>query len=272
MAAKALITGASSGLGAEFARQLAAQQYDLILVARREERLRALATELECARSIRAEVLVADLSDPADVERVAARIPELGPLDLLINNAGFGIPLGFAEADPAKQLAMLEVHVAASTRLSRAAVPGMIARGRGLIINVSSMAAFFRMPGSVTYCASKAYLNTFSEVLQAELDGTGVRVQALCPGFTYTEFHDTPEYASFCRSTIPKLFWLSAQKVVATSLASARRGRVISIPGFQYRVVALLGRSGLASLLLKIFLRLRRRASAKTSSRAQAGE
>jgi hypothetical protein len=270
MPATALITGASSGIGAEFARQLAAQQYDLILVARREERLRALAAELERTHSIRTEILVADLSNLADIERVATRIAELETLDLLINSAGFGTPLRFAEAEAAKHVAMLEVHVVASTRLSRAALPGMIARDRGLIINVSSLAAFFPMPGSVTYCSTKAYLNTFSKALQAELDGTGVQVQALCPGFTYTEFHDTPEYANFSRSTIPKPFWMPAEKVVAASLEAARRGRVICIPGFQYRLIALLARSGLASLLLNILMRLRSRAN--STSRAQPGE
>lgn len=268
--AAAFITGASSGIGAEFARQLAAQQYDLILVARREERLRALAAELGRAHSIRVEVLVADLSNLADIERVAARISELETLELLINNAGFGVPARFAEAEAAKQLAMLEVHVVASTRLSRAALPGMIARGRGSIINVSSLAAFFPMPGSVTYCSTKAYLNTFSKALQAELRGTGVQVQALCPGFTYTEFHDTPEFANFSRSTLPKLFWMKAETVVAASLAAARRGRVICIPGFGYRLIAILGRSGLAALLLNILMWLRGRAGART--RAPAGE
>jgi len=266
----ALITGASSGIGAEFARQLAAQHYDLILVARREERLRALAAELARAHSIRVEVLVADLSNLADIERVAARIAELETLELLINSAGFGVPGRFAEAEAAKQVAMLEVHVVASTRLSRAALPGMIARGRGLIINVSSLAAFFPMPGSVTYCSTKAYLNTFSKALQAELRGTGVQVQALCPGFTYTEFHDTPEFANFSRSMIPKPFWMKAETVVAASLEAARRGRVICIPGFQYRLIALLARSGLASSLLNILMRLRSRAD--STSRAPAGE
>jgi short-subunit dehydrogenase len=258
--AAALITGASSGIGTEFARQLAAQQYDLILVARREERLRALAAELRRTHSIRVEVLVADLSNLTDIERVAARISELDILDLLINNAGFGVPGRFADADPAKQLAMLEVHVVACTRLSRSALPGMIARGRGLIINVSSLAAFFPMPGSVAYCSTKAYLNTFSKALQAELRGTGVQVQALCPGFTYTEFHDTPEFVNFSRSTLPKLFWMKAETVVAASLGAARRGRVICIPGFGYRLIALAGRSGLAALLLKILMWLRGRA------------
>jgi hypothetical protein len=270
MPATALITGASSGIGAEFARQLAAQRYDLVLVARREERLRALAAELERTHSIRTEILVADLSNLADIERVATRIGELETLELLINSAGFGTALRFAEAEAAKQVAMLEVHVVASTRLSRAALPGMIARGRGLIINVSSLAAFFPMPGSVTYCSTKAYLNTFSKALQAELRDTGVQVQALCPGFTYTEFHDTPEFTNFSRSTIPKPFWMPAEKVVRASLEAARRGRVICIPGFHYRLIALLARSGLASLLLNILMRLRSRAN--STSRAQPGE
>lgn len=254
----ALITGASSGIGATFARHLAARGHNLILVARREERLRALAAELEQQHRITAEVLVADLSIPDGLERVEKRIAELDSLGMLINNAGVGAPDKFAEIDVRKALAMIQVHVIASVRLTRAALPGMIARGRGAIINVSSLAAFFPMPGNTTYCATKAYLNAFSLALQAELRGTGVQVQALCPSFTHTEFHDSPEYQDFDRSQIPKPFWMSAEQVVTASLNALGNGRVISIPGVTNRLLALLARSGLASLLLKILARLRK--------------
>lgn len=254
----ALITGASSGIGATFARHLAARGYNLILVARREERLRALAAELELQHRIAAEVLVADLSAPAGLERVANRIAGLDSLDMLINNAGFGVPSRFAEVDVRKSLGMIHVHIIAPVRLTRAALPGMIAKGRGAIINVSSLAAFFPMRGNTTYCATKAYLNAFSLALDAELRGTGVQVQALCPGFTYTEFHDSPEYADFNRSQIPRPFWMSAEQVVTASLKALGNGRVILIPGLKNRLFALLARSGLASFLLKILARLRK--------------
>ena len=254
----ALITGASSGIGATFARRLAARGHNLILVARREERLRALAAELEQQHRITAEVLVADLSAPDGLERVENRIAELDSLDMLINNAGFGALDKFAEIDVRKALAMIQVHVVAPVRLTRATLPGMIARGRGAIINVSSLAAFFPMRGNTTYCATKAYLNAFSLALEAELRGAGVQVQALCPGFTYTEFHDSPEFEDFDRSQIPKTFWMSAERVVTASLNALGKNRVISIPGVKNRLLALLARSGLASLLLKILARLRK--------------
>jgi short-subunit dehydrogenase len=239
----ALITGASSGIGAAFAHQLAAKAYRLILVARREERLRALAAELQEGYSIPAEVLVADLSDPTDIQRIERRIPELESLDLLINNAGFGVPGQFVERDLGRQLDMIHVHVVATVRLSHAALSGMIARRQGGIINVSSIAAFAPVPGSTTYSATKAYLNVFSEALQAELKGTGVRIQALCPGFTRTGFHYTPDYETSDRRPIPGPLWMSAEAVAAGSLRALDRGKVIYVPGFKNRVLAALARN-----------------------------
>jgi short-subunit dehydrogenase len=210
-----LITGASSGIGAAFARRLAAEQYDLVLVARRKERLRSLATELHQQFHVDVEVLVAELSCPGDMEHIEQRIGELGALDMLVNNTGFGIPGTFVENPVERYLEMIAVHVLATVRLCHAALPGMIARGQGTIINVSSLGAFLIAPSDETYCATKAYLNVFSEALQAELVGTGVRVQALCPGFTDTEFHDQPVYEQYhIKATIPKALWMSADEVV----------------------------------------------------------
>jgi short-subunit dehydrogenase len=238
----ALITGASSGIGAAFARQLASKGYHLILVARRKERLRALAAELQEGYAIAADVLAADLSDSADIQRVERRITEIETLDLLVNNAGFGAPGRFVERDLGIQLDMIHVHIIATVRLSHAALPGMIARRQGGIINLSSIAAFVSLPGSATYSASKAYLNVFSEALQAELKGTGVQIQALCPGFTRTGFHYTPVYEASDSRPIPGPLWMSAEAVAAGSLRALDRGKVIYIPGFKNRVLATLAR------------------------------
>ncbi len=255
----AVITGASSGIGAAFARALAARGYDLVLVARREERLTALAAELQARHAITAEVLVADLAKHADIERVARHIAGMETLEMLINNAGFGTTGRFFKVDLARHLEMIHVHVVASVRFCHAALPGMVAHGRGAIINLASVAAFLPLVGNATYSATKRFLVTFSQSLQMELAGTGVRVQALCPGFTYSEFHDTPEYARFKRSSIPAFMWMSAEGVVAGSLKALERNRVVYIPGFQNRlIVALAEGGGLASWLLSRMMGRRR--------------
>ncbi len=251
----ALITGASSGIGAAFSRQLASRGFGLILVARREKRLSALAAELEKSNAIDAEILAADLSKPAGIERTERRIAELPNLTLLINNAGFGTTGKFADANLDKQLNMIQVHVIASVRLCRASLPGMIARGKGSIINVCSLAAFIPLPGNVTYSATKAYLYVFSNALQTEFIGTGVKVQALVPGFIHTEFHDSSEFASFDRSRIPRSFWMTAEKAASKSLSALERNKPVCIPGFKNRLIVAMGRSGLANLLLKILTR-----------------
>jgi uncharacterized protein len=238
----ALITGASSGIGAVYARALAREGYALILVARREARLQALAEELAQRYHVPVEVLVADLADPAGVAVVEARIAATGDgadtaLAFLVNNAGFGIQGAFAESDIARHEAMIRVHVDATVRLTRAALPGMLARDCGAIVNVASLAAFFPITGSVTYGATKAYLTSFTEALHQELAGTGVRVQALCPGFTRTEFQSTGQIDE---ERIPNFAWMSAEAVVKQSLRDLDNGQVISVPGAGYRLLALL--------------------------------
>ncbi len=207
----ALITGASSGIGAEFARALARDGYHLVLVARRANRLQALAQALSQRYAIEAEPFPADLADPEDVERVCQHIRELNNLALLVNNAGFGTAGEFGEAPIQPEIDMVKVHIEASMRLTYAALPGMIANHHGGIINVSSLNAFLPSPGNVTYGASKAFLNLFSEALQGEVRGTGVRVQALCPGFTFTELHDK---VGFDRTRIPAFLWMPSAPVV----------------------------------------------------------
>jgi hypothetical protein len=229
----ALVTGASAGLGLAFVHALARRGYDLILVARRAQRLEAIATEV-AALGAAAEVLRADLTNDDDLARVAERIRSCERLAMLVNNAGFGLDALYYESELAGQIAMARLHVLAPTHLTHAALAGMVARGRGAVINVSSVAAYLRGAASVMYCATKAFLNSFSVSLAAELTGTGVRVQALCPGFTYTEFHDV---MGMDRKLIPKFLWLRADYVVAQSLRDLAHGRVISIPSWRYKLV-----------------------------------
>jgi len=229
----ALVTGASAGLGLAFARALAQRGYDLILVARRAKRLEAIAAELS-ALGAAAEVLPADLTNDDDLARVVDRIRSCDRLALLVNNAGFGLGAWYHKSALASQSAMARLHVLAPTHLTHAALRGMVARGRGAVINVSSVAAYLRGTGGVMYSATKAFLKYFTLGLAAELTGTGVRVQALCPGFTYTEFHDV---MGMDRALVPKFLWLRADYVVEQSLRDLDRGRVISIPSMRYKLV-----------------------------------
>jgi len=234
---RAVITGASAGIGEEFARQLAAAGFDLTLVARREERLAALAAELSAAYGIHAEARAADLSRDDDISALGNYLSGLPDLVLLVNNAGFGTRGTFSEVPLARTLDMIHVHVIASVALSRAALSGMESRGSGAIINVSSIAGFFPSSGGATYGATKAYLTAFSEALAAEMRDKGIKVQALCPGFTATEFHTVGEYEGYDRGQIPAPLWMPAGEVVAESLAELAGNRVIVVPGARYRAI-----------------------------------
>ncbi|MBN1260500.1 MAG: SDR family NAD(P)-dependent oxidoreductase [Anaerolineae bacterium] len=235
----ALVTGASSGIGASYARRLAQAGYDLIIVARRRERLETLAETLRANYGREVEVLVADLADEEDVARVAARIAALEDLEILINNAGFNVPGRWVESPVERQLDMVGVHVVAPVRFTRAALPAMVARGRGAVVNVSSLMAFFPLYEAANYAATKSYLRAFTEALYQELEGTGVRAQVLCPGFVRTEMHPA---AQIERSGLPACLWMTPEKVVAGSLKDLERGVAISIPGFGYRLLARVGR------------------------------
>jgi len=236
---EALITGASSGIGAVFARKLAQRGYDLVLVARRRERLEALTRELEEKHSIGAEALAADLARDDDLARVEERIRSAATLELLVNNAGFGTRGWFHEADLEPHDRMHRLHVLATLRLTHAAVQGMTARGRGGIVNVSSVAGFVQTPGSTSYVATKAWMISFTEGLHLELKATGspVKVQALCPGFTYSEFHDV---VGMDRKRIPQAWWMKAEEVVEASLRGLERGKLTVVPGWRYRLLVLL--------------------------------
>lgn len=230
----AVVTGATAGIGREFAEQLGGRGYDLMLVARDRQRLDDTAAALAAAHGVEAEAFPADLSRDDDVTRLAQRLADSPRLGLLVNNAGFGSRGRLANADAATQEAMVRLHVLAPMRLTRSALPVLLARRAGGVINVSSVAGFVYSAGNVNYCATKAYLTTFSEGLAAELHGSGVQVQALCPGFTRTEFHARIPGPV---ERYPPFAWLSAHSVVAYSLRCLDRGGpVVCIPGGRWRM------------------------------------
>jgi len=235
----AVVTGATAGIGKEFCEQLARKGYDLLVVARDGNRLEELRRDLESRHGIAVDVFPADLTVEDDVTRLVGLLSASPSLVLLVNNAGFGTRGSLADASPAQQEAMLRLHVQAPMRLAQAALPVMLRRGNGAIINVSSVASFSYSAGNVNYCATKAYLTTFSEGLAAEVEAAGVRVQALCPGFTHSEFHQRMNAEM---GHLPGWMWMSAQAVVAASLRNLERGGpVICIPGVRYKLaVALL--------------------------------
>ncbi|MFI5754235.1 SDR family NAD(P)-dependent oxidoreductase [Streptomyces sp. NPDC051569] len=235
----ALITGATAGIGAAFARRLAADGHNLVLVARDTERLQDQATELHDRHGIEAEVLTADLSTDSGIESVERRLSDRRqPVDLLVNNAGFGNKGRFLDVPMSDELTMLKVHCEAVLRLTSAAVTGMTARGRGGVVNVASVAAF--LPRG-TYGASKAWVVQFTQGAARDLTGTGVRLMALCPGFVRTEFH---ERAGMGTDNIPGWMWLDADKLVTAALADLARGKSVSVPDPRYK--ALMGAVKLA--------------------------
>lgn len=228
----ALITGSTAGIGAAFARRLAADGHNLVLVARDTKRLREQATELHDRHGIEAEVLTADLAEDAGIESVAARLGDRrNPVDLLVNNAGFGNKGRYLDVSMADELRMLKVHCEAVLRLTSAAAEAMRERGRGGVVNVASVAAF--VPRG-TYGASKAWVVQFTQGAARDLAGTGVRLMALAPGFVRTEFH---ERAGMGTDNIPGWMWLDADKLVAAALADLARGRTLSIPDPRYKVL-----------------------------------
>jgi short-subunit dehydrogenase len=238
----ALVTGATAGLGLEFAWQLATARHDLVLVARDTDRLEQVATQLRAAAGVHVEVMPADLSVPDDVARVADRLAVTGedddasarPIGLLVNNAGFATAQHFVDGDLDVELRAVDVMVRAVVQLTHAAVGQMAARGRGAILNVASVAA---LTAGGTYAAAKAYVRTFTEALAVELKGSGVTATVLCPGFVRTEFHDR---AGLDMDQIPDQGWLNAPYVVSEALADVRRGIVISTPSVRYKAASAL--------------------------------
>jgi len=229
----ALVTGATSGIGHAFCRELAERGNDLVIVARHRARLENVSDELRARYSVNVEILAADLARRPELRKVADRLADRDrPIDLLVNNAGFTTSKSLLEGDVAQEEAMLDVLCRAVLVLSHAAALSMKERRRGHIINVSSVAGF--VPTS-TYGAAKAWCTAFTESLAHELAGSGVSATALCPGLTHTEFH---ERADLDLSSLPKAMWLEADWLVRDCLDDVRAGKVVSVPGLQYKVIA----------------------------------
>ncbi len=246
----AAITGATGGLGTAFARAAARRGYDLFLTDQAADDLESLASRLREDHGISVEATVADLTRDEDVQRISAQLAA-GNVALLINNAGFGTYSLFSEADLTRQLDMVQVHVLASMSFCHAVLPGMIARHRGSIINVASASAFMRFPRDATYIGAKSFLVAFTECLAIELVGTGVAVQALCPGWVRTGFSKSGDFAEIAyRSPIPGWLFTSPERVVASALHSVGTGPVTYVPTIRARIASKLigSRLGLAVL------------------------
>jgi short-subunit dehydrogenase len=232
---RVLVTGASSGIGREIARQAAARGAAVVAVARREERLRSLAEEVGRRHGRQVEVLVADLRDPGDLARVERRVADPArPVDLVVNNAGFGGSGRFHELPVDREDAEVRLNVLALLRLSHAALAAMVPRGRGGLLNVSSVAGFQPLPRQATYSATKAFVTTFTEALHGEAREAGVCVTALCPGFTRTEFQSR---SGVERRELPSFVWLSAEAVARAGLDAVTRNQAVCVPGLGYRAL-----------------------------------
>lgn len=228
----ALITGASSGIGAAYARGLAGQGHDLVLVARGAGRLEALAAELKDAHDVATEVIAADLAEPAGLELVRRRVAAIGNLSHLIHSAGFNTPDRFADHEPDTVLRMAQLHATAAAVLAHAALGPMQARGEGAIVFLSSLAAFFTATGYVPYSATKAFLNMLAQGLAIEAGPQGIRVQVVCAGLVRTPFLETPAYRAFNPyAQVPEWVFLTPEQVVSESLAGLARGRTVLVPG-----------------------------------------
>jgi len=232
----AMVTGASSGIGEAYARLLASLGYDLIIVARRKDRLESIAEEIKNKFGVSVTVLQGDLCSENDIRIIEETARSTDNLSVLINNAGFGTLGPFVDVDVNKSLNMIDLHVTAPTRLVKAALPGMLARREGVIVNVASAAPFLPVSGNVMYNGTKSFLIAFSECLQLEVKGAGIKVQALCPGFIRTGFHSAEEYKDVDFSTIPDFMWMPAEKVAALSWKAMGKKKVVFIPGIITRL------------------------------------
>ena len=252
--ATALITGATAGIGASYANLLAKEGFDLILVARDLPRLNKVAKELNKRFGVKTQCIKADLTKPSQLAKVEKRVADLKkPIDVLVNNAGFGIKDSFTVSNLDKEQELLDVLVTAPMRLTHAVLPVMVKRDTGIIVNVSSVASFI---AGGTYSAAKSYLTVFSESLHTELRGTNVKISALCPGFTRTEFHARGRMKM---TALPKFMWLNSDELVSKSWKYAKANRVICIPGWQYKILSAIARNTPRPIVRKVGMNVRKK-------------
>ena len=252
--ATALITGATAGIGESFSRLLASKGFDLVIVARDNKRLQERAKALSKKYKIEVEILQADLSVPAQLAKVEKRLSNpKKPIEVLINNAGFGIKDSFLKSDIKSELALIDLLARAPMQLMHAVLPQMLSRNSGTIINVSSVASFI---AGGTYSAAKSYLTVHTESLHTELSNTNINISALCPGFTHTEFH---QRGKMKMSGPPNFMWLEADRVVSESWQAAMAGKAICIPGWQYKILSTIARFGPRPLVRKLGIKVRAR-------------
>jgi hypothetical protein len=258
----ALITGASAGIGAEIARELARRGHNVLLVARRKQRLNELAGELSAEYGVRAETIASDLSKPASRSRIPGRITELGlNVEILVNNAGFATGGPFAESDPGRELEQVQVLVEAVVALTSSFLPGMVDRGRGAILNVASTAAMQPLPYAAGYSAAKAYVLTFSEAVHQEVSGRGVTVTALCPGPVETEFWDVADWQVAGGRSFEKAFpaKASVKDVARAGVDGLDAGSRVVVPGLPMRAAMLAARYVPHAVKLPVVERVMRR-------------
>ena len=252
----ALVTGASSGIGAAIAGELASRGYALALVARREERLRTLATELNEAHGVDVAVIAADLSEESGRDRLAEGLRGGSRVvDVLVNNAGYGSRGDFVTNPRERMVGMVKINIEAVVDLSARILPGMVERGRGTILNVASMAAFQPMPGAAVYSASKSFVLSFSESIRTELRGSGVTVTAVCPGPVKTEFTDAAGMGGVEEET-PDAFWMSAEQIAAAAVDGADRDKRVVVPGTLNRATTFVGQHSPRAIALPVVQRL----------------
>jgi uncharacterized protein len=264
-ASAALITGASAGIGAEIARELARRGHGVVLVARRKDKLDELAAELTAEHGVRAEAVGCDLGKAASRQRLPARVASLGlDVEILVNNAGFATGGAFADSDPARELEQVRVLVEAVVALTSAFLPAMVSRGRGAILNVASTAGMQPLPYSAGYSAAKAYVLTFSEALHQELRGSGVTVTALAPGPVSTEFWDAADWQAggqAFENAVPRPAWVTARQTARAGVQGLADGRRVVVPGVQIRTAMLAARYVPHALKLPLIERVMRRRS-----------
>lgn len=253
---KSLITGAASGVGRAFAKHLASQGYDLVLIDKDKEKLEDLSKELSNEYLQEVEIRVVNLSNQSELNNLKDYVSKIDNLEILINNAGFGLSGHFTRNELDKQQEMINVHITACFTLCRVAIPKMVERKKGFIINVSSMSALIPLLGNVVYNATKVFTITFSEALQAELRNTGVKIQVLCPGYVDTGFYNSEELKGFKRATIPKRMWMTADKVAELSLKALKKDKTIFVPGLKNRILLRTLTKGLSGLFVKFFSKM----------------